>query len=178
MATERRPICPRLIDYLVVVGARSPSRQCSVQPPELLRRYPPDEHADFPLPLDVVCFCQPEGCVTVGPKKTVLREATSFVFALTNKDSGKSDLSVCLFVCLSVCLCVCVSVCLSVPIVFACQCCGEWLRWMVFCALRRLEMVLDVIAFNLLKRLNVSGLQFTANTFIGVFTFSESAVSF
>ena len=89
MATERRPICPRLIDYLVVVGARSPSRQCSVQPPELLRRYPPDEHKDFPLPLDVVCFCQPEGCVTVGPKKTVLREATSFVFALTNKDSGR-----------------------------------------------------------------------------------------
>ncbi|XP_043219583.1 MAP kinase-activating death domain protein-like isoform X7 [Amphibalanus amphitrite] len=96
MATERRPICPRLIDYLVVVGTRSPSRQCSVQPPELLRRYPPDEHKDFPLPLDVVCFCQPEGCVTVGPKKTVLREATSFVFALTNKDSGKTRYGVCI----------------------------------------------------------------------------------
>ena len=90
MATERRSICPRLIDYLVVVGTRAPSlHQSSVQPPELLRRYPPDEHKDFPLPLDVVCFCQPEGCVTVGPKKTVLREATSFVFALTNKDSGR-----------------------------------------------------------------------------------------
>ena len=30
--------------------------------------------------------------MTVGPKKTVLREATSFVFALTNKDSGERRL--------------------------------------------------------------------------------------
>ena len=88
MATDRKPICPRLADYLVIVGARSPSKTSVVQTPELLRRYPPDEHADFPLPADVVCFCQPEGCVSVGPKKTVLREAASFVFSLTDKDSG------------------------------------------------------------------------------------------
>lgn len=43
---------------------------------------------DFPLPLDVVYFCQPEGCVLAGPKKPVLRDAVSFVFTLTDKDSG------------------------------------------------------------------------------------------
>ena len=89
MATDRKPICPRLVDYLVIVGARSPSKTSVVQTPELLRRYPPEEHEDFPLPADVVCFCQPEGCVSVGPKKTVLREAASFVFSLTDKDSGE-----------------------------------------------------------------------------------------
>ena len=89
MATDRKPICPRLVDYLVIVGARSPSKTSVVQTPELLRRYPPEEHGDFPLPADVVCFCQPEGCVSVGPKKTVLREAASFVFSLTDKDSGE-----------------------------------------------------------------------------------------
>ncbi|XP_043192197.1 MAP kinase-activating death domain protein-like isoform X2 [Amphibalanus amphitrite] len=96
MATDRKPICPRLADYLVIVGARSPSKTSVVQTPELLRRYPPDEHADFPLPADVVCFCQPEGCVSVGPKKTVLREAASFVFSLTDKDSGKTRYGVCI----------------------------------------------------------------------------------
>lgn len=59
-----------------------------VQAPELLRRYPTDDHKDFPLPLDMVYFCQPEGCVSVGPRRTALREATSFVFTLTEKDSG------------------------------------------------------------------------------------------
>lgn len=58
------------------------------QAPELLRRYPTDDHKDFPLPLDMVYFCQPEGCVSVGPRRTALREATSFVFTLTEKDSG------------------------------------------------------------------------------------------
>lgn len=59
-----------------------------VQAPELLRRYPTEDHKDFPLPLDMVYFCQPEGCVSVGPRRTALREATSFVFTLTEKDSG------------------------------------------------------------------------------------------
>lgn len=56
--------------------------------PELLRRYPVEDHKDFPLPLDMVYFCQPEGCSSVGPKRTALREATSFTFTLTDKDSG------------------------------------------------------------------------------------------
>ncbi|XP_042207479.1 MAP kinase-activating death domain protein-like [Homarus americanus] len=97
MATEaqRRQLCPRLLDYMVVVGARAPGRAAPVQPPELLRRYPPDDHKDFPLPLDVIYFCQPEGCVSVGPRKTSLREATSFVFTLTDKDSGKTRFGIC-----------------------------------------------------------------------------------
>lgn len=59
-----------------------------VQVPELLRRYPVEDHKDFHLPLDMVYFCQPEGCSSVGPKRTALREATSFTFTLTDKDSG------------------------------------------------------------------------------------------
>lgn len=44
MDAQRRQLCPRLLDYLVVVGARTPGRAAPVQPPELLRRYPPDDH--------------------------------------------------------------------------------------------------------------------------------------
>ncbi|CAG7683786.1 unnamed protein product [Allacma fusca] len=89
-------LCPRLADYLVIVGSRSPHHQASIQPPELLRRYPIEDHKDFPLPLDVVYFCQPEGCVSAGPKRPALRDAVSFVFMLTDKDSGKTRYGVCL----------------------------------------------------------------------------------
>lgn len=67
------------------------------QIPELLRRYPPSDHADFPLPLDMVYFCQPEGCVSVGPRRTgsAIRDASSFVFMLTDKDSGKTRYGIC-----------------------------------------------------------------------------------
>lgn len=67
------------------------------QIPELLRRYPPTDHADFPLPLDMVYFCQPEGCVSVGPRRTgsAVRDATSFVFTLTDKDSSKTRYGIC-----------------------------------------------------------------------------------
>lgn len=89
---QKKFLCPRLVDYLAIVGARPGGRGGSsppVQAPELLRRYPMEDHKDFPLPLDMVYFCQPEGCVSVGPRRTALREATSFVFTLTEKDSGK-----------------------------------------------------------------------------------------
>lgn len=67
------------------------------QIPELLRRYPPYDHTDFPMPLDMVYFCQPEGCMSVGPRRTgtAIREATSFVFTLTDKDSGKTRFGIC-----------------------------------------------------------------------------------
>lgn len=67
------------------------------QVPDLLRRYPPSDHADFPLPLDMVYFCQPEGCTSVGPRRTgsAIRDMTSFVFALTDKDSGKTRYGIC-----------------------------------------------------------------------------------
>lgn len=68
-----------------------------LQVPDLLRRYPPSDHADFPLPLDMVYFCQPEGCTSVGPRRTgsAIRDMTSFVFALTDKDSGKTRYGIC-----------------------------------------------------------------------------------
>lgn len=94
---QKKFLCPRLADYLAIVGCRQPSRSNSagnIQAPELLRRYPVEDHKDFPLPLDMVYFCQPEGCVSVGPRKTALREATSFVFTLTDKDSGKSQFAI------------------------------------------------------------------------------------
>lgn len=67
------------------------------QIPELLRRYPPYDHHDFPMPLDMVYFCQPEGCMSVGPRRSgnLIREANSFVFTLTDKDSGKTRFGVC-----------------------------------------------------------------------------------
>lgn len=49
------------------------------------------------MPLDMVYFCQPEGCMSVGPRRTgnAIREANSFVFTLTDKDSGKTRYGVC-----------------------------------------------------------------------------------
>lgn len=49
------------------------------------------------MPLDMVYFCQPEGCVSVGPRRTgaAIRDASSFVFKLTDKDSGKSRFGIC-----------------------------------------------------------------------------------
>ncbi|XP_015597809.1 MAP kinase-activating death domain protein isoform X9 [Cephus cinctus] len=96
MDIQKKHLCPRLVDYLAIVGARPPSASRQpVQVPELLRRYPLEDHKDFPLPLDMVYFCQPEGCSSVGPKRTALREATSFTFTLTDKDSGKTRYGIC-----------------------------------------------------------------------------------
>ncbi|XP_035738167.1 MAP kinase-activating death domain protein-like isoform X9 [Vespa mandarinia] len=96
MDIQKKQLCPRLVDYLAIVGARSaPISRQPVQVPELLRRYPVEDHKDFPLPLDMVYFCQPEGCSSVGPKRTALREATSFTFTLTDKDSGKTRYGIC-----------------------------------------------------------------------------------
>ncbi|KAL8566179.1 hypothetical protein ACOMHN_034755 [Nucella lapillus] len=88
--------CPRLLDYLVISGSRHPNSNNHVsQTPELLRRYPLEDHKDFALPNDVIFFCQPEGCISVGPKRMSLRETTSFVFTLTEKDSGIIRYGIC-----------------------------------------------------------------------------------
>lgn len=117
----KKYFCPRLIDYLAIVGSRRPpssSRSPKAPPtapsggaasgaalppadaappsqpvsvtPELLRRYPIDDHADFPLPLDMVYFCQPEGCLSLSNRRQGdhRRDIDSFVFTLTDKDSG------------------------------------------------------------------------------------------
>lgn len=93
MCSSSHAMQTRLIDYLVVVGVRKPTID-STQTPELLRRFPQKDHKDFPLPGDVVFFCQPEGCSTVS-KKFSLREANSFAFTLTEKDSGRVRYGIC-----------------------------------------------------------------------------------
>ena len=93
---QKKFFSPRLLDYVLIVGTRHPNRNDSVvQTPELLRRYPHEDHRDFPLPPDVVFFCQPEGCVSVGPRRLTLRDSSSFVFALTEKDSGRTRYGIC-----------------------------------------------------------------------------------
>lgn len=72
-----------------------------VQNPELLRRYPPEDHKDFILPGDVTYFCQPEACLTTSgarrPQTSAsgFRDTTSFVFTLTEKDSAKIRYGIC-----------------------------------------------------------------------------------
>ncbi|XP_040115142.1 MAP kinase-activating death domain protein isoform X29 [Oryx dammah] len=92
---QKRKSCPRLLDYLVIVGARHPSSDSVAQTPELLRRYPLEDHAEFPLPPDVVFFCQPEGCLSVRQRRMTLRDDTSFVFTLTDKDTGVTRYGIC-----------------------------------------------------------------------------------
>uniref|UniRef100_A0A673CY76 MAP kinase-activating death domain protein n=1 Tax=Sphaeramia orbicularis TaxID=375764 RepID=A0A673CY76_9TELE len=63
--------------------------------PQLLRRYPLEDHHDFPLPPDVVFFCQPEGCLSIRQRRVSLRDDSSFVFTLTEKDSGITRYGIC-----------------------------------------------------------------------------------
>ena len=94
--SQKKPLCPRLMDYLVIVGSRRSNHTGGgILLPELLRRYPVDDHRDFPLPPDVVVFCQPEGCVNVNRKRIGLRDTTSFVFTLTEKDAGVTRFGIC-----------------------------------------------------------------------------------
>ena len=85
-------------------------------PPQLLRRFPEDQdHEDFPLPRNVVSFCQPDGCFTISSSSTYqndendinsqsstdhnqefrTRECNSFVFTLTDKDTNVTRYGVC-----------------------------------------------------------------------------------
>lgn len=75
---------------------RQPSNDSVAQTPQLLRRYPLEDHNDFPLPPDVVFFCQPEGCLSIRQRRVSLRDDTSFVFTLTDKDSGITRYGICL----------------------------------------------------------------------------------
>ncbi|XP_029438631.1 MAP kinase-activating death domain protein isoform X5 [Rhinatrema bivittatum] len=92
---QKKKLCPRLLDYLVIIGARQPSSDSVAQTPELLRRYPLEDHHEFPLPPDVVFFCQPEGCLSVRQKRMSFRDDTSFVFTLTDKDTGVIRYGIC-----------------------------------------------------------------------------------
>ena len=91
------PVCPRLVDYLTIVGNNCvPHKQHAVQTPQLLARYPPTDHQDFPLPRDMVYFCQPDGTTVTHKRRPAAREKTSFIFTLTDKDSGITRYGVCL----------------------------------------------------------------------------------
>lgn len=75
---------------------RQPSSDSVAQTPQLLRRYPLEDHNELALPPDVVFFCQPEGCLSVRQRRVSLRDDTSFVFTLTDKDSGITRYGICL----------------------------------------------------------------------------------
>lgn len=70
------------------------------QLPELLRRYPLDDHKDFMLPQDVTYFCQPEGCSNINcssqQRADANRDTTSFIFTLTEKDSARVRYGICI----------------------------------------------------------------------------------
>ncbi|CAF3868387.1 unnamed protein product [Adineta steineri] len=93
----KRYFSPRLVDYVIIVGCRHPNKFNHVtQTPELLRRYPLEDHKDFALPPDVIFFCQPEGCINIGHQRTGLQQVTSFVFTLTEKDSNRQRFGICI----------------------------------------------------------------------------------
>ncbi|CAB3400657.1 unnamed protein product [Caenorhabditis bovis] len=110
MSDKEKELCPRLIDFLVIVGKRNRARTTSqanqdapiphstVTYPEILRRYPTDDHKDFILPTDVTVFCQPEGCNTTSSRyhHGARKEPQFFVFMLTEKDSAKIRYGICL----------------------------------------------------------------------------------
>lgn len=92
----KRYFSPRLVDYVIIVGCRHPNKYNHVtQTPELLRRYPLEDHKDFNLPPDVIFFCQPEGCINAGHQRAGFRQLTSFVFTLTEKDSNRQRFGIC-----------------------------------------------------------------------------------
>ncbi|VDP63668.1 unnamed protein product [Schistosoma mattheei] len=97
-------ICPRLIDYFVLIGSRLPGNAYSVQSPEILCRFPPTNHKDFPLPTDVSFFCQPEGCINTSSNTFPIKsldnnlsgiKSMTFLFSLTDKDSSKTRYGIC-----------------------------------------------------------------------------------
>lgn len=83
----------RLVEYVIAVGIKRPNVDAT-QSPELMRKFPPTDHKDFPLPPDVVFFCQPEGCTTAA-KRISLRQTNSFVFTLTDKETGITRYGIC-----------------------------------------------------------------------------------
>ena len=118
----KKYFCPRLIDFVIVVGCKEPATPSQLlakyqqqfdlknkainstisltQKPDLLRRYPFDDHADFMLPQDVIYFCQPEGCSNINcsnqARANANKDTTSFIFTLTEKDSARVRYGICI----------------------------------------------------------------------------------
>lgn len=82
------------ISHIQVIRIRSSTskklenNEISLQSPDLLRRFPEEDHKDFALPKDVVCFCQPEGCITTSGRLSEYNKVSSFVFTISDKDTG------------------------------------------------------------------------------------------
>lgn len=91
----RRRIQPPACLSVSLSTFRQPSSDSVSQTPQLLRRYPLEDQPDFPLPPDVVFFCQPEGCLSIRQRRVSLRDDASFVFTLTDKDSGVTRYGIC-----------------------------------------------------------------------------------
>lgn len=87
---------PNRQTFFFLSFSRQPSSDSVAQTPQLLRRYPLEDHHDFPLPPDVVFFCQPEGCLSIRQRRVSLRDDSSFVFTLTDKDSGTTRYGICI----------------------------------------------------------------------------------
>lgn len=108
--TVKKYFCPRLLDYIILIGPSShpdkfggrtsPSLGARNFIPHLLRRYPLEDHKDFALPPDVVIFCQPEGCdqqeAIPNSYNDPSQNSNSFVFLLTEKDTSRVRYGVCL----------------------------------------------------------------------------------
>jgi hypothetical protein len=118
----KKYFCPRLIDFVIICGCKEPATPSQLlakyqqqfnmrnnainstisltQKPELLRRYPFEDHADFMLPQDVIYFCQPEGCSNINCSSQVRananKDTTSFIFTLTEKDSARVRYGICI----------------------------------------------------------------------------------
>jgi hypothetical protein len=118
----KKYFCPRLIDFVIIVGCKEPATPAQLlakyqqqfdlrnsaintalsltQKPELLRRYPFEDHKDFMLPQDVTYFCQPEGCSNINvssqTRANANKDTTSFIFTLTEKDSARVRYGVCI----------------------------------------------------------------------------------
>uniref|UniRef100_A0A1I8FS01 UDENN domain-containing protein n=1 Tax=Macrostomum lignano TaxID=282301 RepID=A0A1I8FS01_9PLAT len=97
--SAEKPLCPRLLDYVVLIGARlPPARQTSVsQTPDILRRYPPQ--------ITATSACHPTWPSSasrraVWPSAVAdaqgVRDSSTFVFTLTEKDSGLVRYGICL----------------------------------------------------------------------------------
>lgn len=95
---SRKHVSPRLFDYFVVVGNNKASSHSKVNTPQLLRRYPVENHKDFELPGNIVYFCQPEGCIQNLPRRPGFNQqstSNAFVFALTDKDTNRIRYGIC-----------------------------------------------------------------------------------
>ncbi|OQV14717.1 MAP kinase-activating death domain protein [Hypsibius exemplaris] len=96
MDLSKKNLCPRLVDYVVFAGNRTPNASQNITRPQLLRRYPVADHKDFALPFEIAYFCQPEGNFTFKPKTSSdVRRTSSFTFTLTEKDTSKVRHGIC-----------------------------------------------------------------------------------